>query len=61
VIHPIRDPEVIRAVEEWTALVLRVTGGAARVQVEFDYKAGVPASFRLQFEGYRKPLTNRAR
>jgi hypothetical protein len=59
-IHPIRDPEVIRGIEEWTLLVLRATGGSARVQVEFDFKDGRAVSFRLQFESSRKTLTNRA-
>ena len=58
-IHPIRDPEVIRAVEEWTAVVLRLTGGSARVMVEFDFKDGRPVSFRPLLEGRRKPLTSR--
>jgi hypothetical protein len=60
--HPIRRPDVQELIEQYTADVLKASGGTGRVLVEFDFKEWRPISCRpVAGSGRRMELTPKRR
>ena len=55
--HPIRRPEVIRAIEEWTETLLRASGSGT-VTISFNVHEGNFVSMTLGGGGSRTLLTS---
>ncbi len=59
--HPLRRPEVLAQLEQWTTEALRANDGTGRVVFEFDFQEWRAISYRPIVEGRRRRLTAEAK